>query len=473
MSLTSGPRPRRTPRRPLLLALVAGLLAALLGPVSGGDAPPAQALVAQPGGGPVGAPAGSFWVSSPTDPARRLLSVEPSVETATAEIVVDPSSRHQRWWGTGAALTDASRSLLADRPGAVAELFGPRRALGARLNLLRLPLSATDFSPKLWTWRWNGTRAAPTWRGRRQAALVRTIVKRRPDLRVVGVDWSAPAALKESGTLRGGALRDTTEYGDLLVSQASWLTRHGVPLWAMSLGNEPGYSTDYATMTMTDAQMIELGGTVGPRLDALGVGLWAVDHNWSDRPRVDALVAGTPGDFDAAAFHCYRGNPGQMAGLGIPSIISECTGTTGDWAGTFAWDARNLVVDAVAAGSSGLMLWNLALDEQSGPLDTGSRWGCKDCRGLLTVTPDGLVKGPEFYTLAQLSRAASPRARVVSVTATAGLRVAAFRNRGGSIGVFGHNGTGAAQRVTVRVPGQPDVAYEVGAGELFTYRQAA
>jgi glucosylceramidase len=296
-----------------------------------------------------------------------------------------------------------------------------------------------------------------------------------PALRVVATPWSAPAEMKTTGSLRGGALRDDAvdDYGRMLLAQAGWLSDHGVPLWAMTLGNEPGYSADYPTMTMSDSQMASLGNGVRPGLGGAGVRLWAVDHNWADRSRVDAVLDAAPDGFDGAAFHCYAGSPSQMAGLGVPRMVTECTGTTDGWPGTFAWDARTLVAGAVDAGSSGLMMWSLALDGDHGPVDPGSAAGCKDCRGLVTVTDEGVRPEPEFYTLAHLSRAASPGARVVSASADPGLSVAAFRNPDGSIGVFGHNATGSAQTVRIDIRGRSDVTARVEAGDLFTVRGAA
>ena len=454
---------------------LAALALALLFGVAGG-APVATAPTAGPR--PVAASADRLWVSSPDDPSVRLTRLEPVTGPgpATAEIVVDPQDPRQRWWGTGAALTDASERLLRSSPEAVKQLYAPTRAHGARLNLLRLPLSATDFSPQPWAWSWDGSRADPPRPERRAVRMVTdTIAPLVPGLRVVATPWTAPASMKTTGSLRGGALTDAAvpEYGRMLLSQADWLGRHGVPLWAMTLGNEPGYSSDYASMTMSDEQMAALGGMIGPRLWAARRHLWAVDHNWSDRPRVDAVLDAAPDGFDGAAFHCYGGKPDQMGGLGVPRLVTECTGTTDGWSGTFAWDARNLVADSVAAGSSGLMMWNLALDENHGPVDTGSRWGCKSCRGLLTVAADGVRPEPEFYTLAHLSRAASPGARVIGSSASSGLSAAAFRNPDGSIGVFGHNATGSAQTVRINVLGRMDLAYTIEPGQLFTFRSLA
>lgn len=411
-------------------------------------------------------------MTSPTDPTRRLLPVGPVDDPGPANVVLDPSVERQTWWGTGAALTDASRSLLSGRGDLLDLLFSPTSPNGARLTLLRLPLSATDFSPSLWTWAWDGSSAVPPEQAVAAADLVRDeILTLRPDLRVVGAPWTAPSSMKDGGSLRGGALSGAAEasYADLLVAQASWLRDHGVPLAATTLGNEPGLGLDYASMTMSDDQLARLGAAVGPRLHELGTELWALDHNWSDRPRVDAVQAAS-GGFDAAAFHCYQGSPSSMAGLRVPRLVTECSGTTDDPTATFAYDARVLVAEAVAAGSSGLMMWNLALDPAHGPLDAGSQWGCKDCRGLLTVTPTSAVAEPEFWTLAHLSRAASPGARVIDVRAPAGVDAAAFADPDGTLGLFAHNDTGAAVTLRVGVAGGAVRAYVVRPGELFTVR---
>ena len=60
----------------------------------------------------------------------------------------------------------------------------------------------------------------------------------------------------------------------------------------------------------------------------------------------------------------------------------------------------------MSEGSTGLILWNLALDPDHGP-HTG---GCGDCRGIVTVDPatGTWEPGPEYYLLAHLSRAAEP-----------------------------------------------------------------
>lgn len=266
--------------------------------------------------------------------------------------------------------------MLSDSPTATAMLFDPTATNGAHLNLVRLPLTSTDLSPTLWNWSLSGWNATPP--PQEVAALnelTGAIKTLRPNLEVVATPWSAPASMKAiitlSETLRGGALaRDAVgsvaspgSYTKLLVGQAAYLLADGVPLTAMTLGNEPFHSADYTSMTMTDDQMISLAEQVSPRLRSRGVSLWAVDHNWSYRFDYDKVISGAPGAFSGSAFHCYGGgDPSQMSGVKAPPIMTECTGTTGDWSGTFVWDMSNLVVGAINAGSTGLMMWNLALN---------------------------------------------------------------------------------------------------------------
>jgi glucosylceramidase len=445
-----------TPVRGVLAALVAA--AGTLAPSYDEPARPAESAVAA-----------EVRVTSPTDRTRRLHRVRAGRQGAQpARVTVDPGDVRQAWWGTGAALTDAALGLMRGRPETARLLYGTG-ARSARLALLRLPLSSTDLSRKPWSWSWSDGRSTPPPQARAALRFVRDrLLPRRPGLQVVGSPWSAPPGMKTSGSLRGGALErgSVRAYADLLADQAAWARSHGVPLGALTVANEPGHTSDYPTMRLSTGQQAEVGRRLAPRLGATQ--LWALDHNWSQRHRLDRVLRTSRRAYDAAAFHCYGGQPRRMAGLRVPRLVTECTGTTDGWAGTFAWDARQLVDRAVAAGSSGLLLWSLALDRHGGPTDRRSQWGCKTCRGLLTVTPKRVRPGPEFYTLAHLSRAAPPGSRVLAARAPRGLAVVAFRQPDGAIGVFVHNGTGGARAVRVDIGATTTREYVVRPGELAT-----
>ncbi len=385
------------------------------------------------------------------------------------------SVERQTWTGVGASLTSSSERMLRGRPGALSLLYDPNRADGAQLNMLRMPLSATDFSGFWWSWGWDPTtqRATPGLAQKRLKNLTNTIENIRPDLFVVAVPWTAPRSMKTNRKLAAGelAIGHELEYSTLLFKQARWLLNNGIQLKAMSMSNEPFHEGDYPTMAVSDPQMIQIANDLAPKLARKGVELWAVEHNWEHRSSYDAVLSGAPGAFAKSAFHCYGGDPSDMTGVASPPVITECTGTNDTWENTFRWQARNLVVDALAAGSTGLMMWNLALDPAGGPKKDG---GCENCRGLLEIDPaTGSVRNePEFYTLAHLARAADPGAVSLGTYSAPGVPMTSFRNPDGTIGVFGHNDTGSTQVVQLDGLGV-EVRFEVRSGELFTLRGGA
>lgn len=443
--------PRRVPALIAALALVVGP-AVLTGAQAEADTGPASLLV-----------------SSSSDPGVRLLSrgVLSGSESAVEEVVVDTSRPQQVWRGVGAALTDASVLHLQARPDLVPLLFGDDEGQ-VGLDWIRLPLTATDMSTQVWSWRSTVHGARPTAPARTAIRLLRQqVLPLAPDLQVVGSAWTAPPAYKTPAAWFGGRLRDdrVAAYAQFLAGQARWLVRHGVPLAAMTLGNEPGHTADYPTMAISDAQLAELGRLVGPRLDRLGVELWGLDHNWDDVPRVAA--SGTEG-LDAVALHCYAGRPAQAADLALPWLVTECSGTDDTFRGTFAWDSRHLVVDAVAAGSSGLMMWNLALS----PGWHGAFGGCHTCRGLVTVegaSSSGVVREPEFFTLAHLRRAAPAGSRVVPTSSPSSLLTAGFASPS-HVGVYGYNESDATRTVRISTAdGTASSLTRVGPHEMFTW----
>src|SRR5690242_1639322 len=120
----------------LSLVLVAALAASIdqIAPVHA--APSATAASA--------APAWQGWATSIN--GRKIFPISDGASGATVGITVDPSDQRQKWLGTGASLTDAAVTLIQAAPDALAQLYDPTRADGAHLNLLRLPLTATDLS---------------------------------------------------------------------------------------------------------------------------------------------------------------------------------------------------------------------------------------------------------------------------------------------------------------------------------------
>jgi glucosylceramidase len=160
-----------------------------------------------------------------------------------------------------------------------------------------------------------------------------------------------------------------------------------------------------------------------------------------------------------------------MVGLEIAAVVTECTGTNDSWTNTFRWDAENLIFGSIEAGSTGLLMWNLVLDEHNGPKTAG---GCETCRGLLTF--DSLSGDaqptPEFYALAHLSRAADPGAVVLGVQRREFVTTVTFLNPDGRLGVFGFNRSSEARVVRIEANGGQPLTIHVRSHEYFTARQS-
>ena len=110
------------------------------------------------------------------------------------------------------------------------------------------------------------------------------------------------------------------------------------------------------------------------------------------------------------AWHCYGGEVATQSVVrdAHPDkdvFFTECSG--GAWAPRFAdnlvWTVRNLIIGATRNWARGVLMWNLALDEQHGP----HLGGCGDCRGIVTInSSSGAVTRNEETT-------PSPRRRFV------------------------------------------------------------
>ena len=257
---------------------------------------------------------------APTGPHPGAL--DPVTTPATVELTVDPAGRHQAWLGAGGALTDSSVADGRGWPEPAARPLRPARPPG-RGSTSSGSLSATDFSTRPWTWQDDPAQPpAPPPEAERAVGLLLEAAERQPHLGVVAAAWSAPAWMKDSGRLNGGGLAPGREpaYADLLTAQAAALRDAGVPLVAMSLGNEPGHSNPtYPTMTMTDTQLTALAQAGRrPAGRARGRAVGARPQLGRPSPARRPLLAAAPGRYTAAAFHCYAGDPAAMGGLAIP-----------------------------------------------------------------------------------------------------------------------------------------------------------
>lgn len=450
-----------------------------------------------PGTTPSG-PVAQAWIT--TGDQSRLLSPEPDLAIRTTPdnsptvIDVDESTAYQEMVGFGAAMTDASAYLINQKLGAqrgaiMQELFGRNPGIG--LSFLRVPMGASDFSMRHYSYDdLPAGQTDPTLaqfsidadRADKLPALKQALAIN-PQLKLVGSPWSAPGWMKTTGSLIQGSLKPEAydPFANYFRKFIQAYAAEGVPIFAVTMQNEPAFEpTDYPGMRLDPAARAELiGRHVGPLFTSAGISTLILDwdHNW-DLPNQPLTVLG---DVDArryvsaVAWHCYAGDVGvqETVHAAYPdkdAYFTECSG--GAWSPAFAdnlkWFTGTLIIGSVRGWAKGVALWNLAIDENSGP----HLGGCGNCRGVITVnSATGLVtRNVEYYALAHASQFVRPGAhRIASSTNVGGLQSVAFRNADdGSKVLIVLNTTAAEVSFAIHTGGKA-ILYAIRGGAVVTF----
>lgn len=462
-----------------LVAATALLVTAPTGPPAVVAAPGAATAAWLSGTGPSA-------VVTTADRARLLAPLEirrslggDDAEVVDVELTLSPADRYQQMVGFGASITESSATVLRSLPGAsraglMAELFAPD---GLRLSVLRQPIGGSEFVAGT-HYTLDDTDGTPDPDLRRfsirrdQVAvlpLVRKAVELSGSMTIIGSPWSAPAWMKTSSALIGGSLRSTPEAEGAFARYLARFVRaygsQGVPIAYLTVQNEPKYlPKDYPGMAMEPAQQARVVNRLAAALAAQGsdTQILGLDHNWADGQYVDALLAGpAAGALGGIAYHCYAGTPSAMAAVAARTpggvFLTECSGsfTLGDsiarrFSDTLDWQARNLVVNSIRAGSRTVVTWNLALDPNGGP----RLGGCSTCTAVVTVDPStgAVTRNAEYYVLGHLSRYVAPGAVRIGLDGVGGgVDGVAFRNPDGSSAVVLYSSARSDTSVSLRL----------------------
>ena len=475
-------------------------ITSLLAPVLGLAAlpvlqPPAQAAAPTHSGTPV-----QVWLSDASTDTwvqrQGDVSFQTKQTTNPLTIKVDNSVTYQKVTGFGAALTDSSSWLIDQLPAAgrdalMKKLFDP--ATGAGLSMVRLPMGASDFTAT-GNYSYDDMPAGQTDPTLANFSIqhdvpyiipqLKQALALNPSIKITATPWSPPGWMKTSDNMIGGTLKDqySPALANYFVKFIQAYGKAGVPISFVTPQNEPLNAPTWPGTALTPSQQITLVQQMGQAFAAnkLSTKILAWDHNW-DVPSYPESVFNDPKSSDYAvgsAWHIYSGTPiyQTLTHNDYPSKESYLTEATGgDWQSSrqvaFHDALDTWLVNGMRNWANGVMLWNMALDPNKGPLNADTN-GIGICRGLVTIDPKtgDVTYNADYYALAQVSRFVKPGAsRIYSNSFGAGsVEDVAFQNPDGSKVVVAYNDSSAAKMISV-ADGTQSFDYSLGAGDAVTF----
>lgn len=426
--------------------------------------------------------------------SSNLLTFQPDL-IGGLPVDIDTSISLQTMDGFGAALSGSSAFVLkehlsdATRTNLLRELFTPEAGIG--ISFLRVTIGASDFSLADYSYNDNPSGGADPDQSEFSIArdeehvisVLQEIMAIRPDLKIMATPWSAPAWMKTNNDLRnGGQLKEDllSSYAKYLIAYLEAMADANIPIYALTVQNEPLLASGYPTMEMSASQQAEfIRDHLGPALAAANLDTKVIiyDHNWDDiqyplsilsDDATKQFVAGT-------AFHCYAGDVSAMSQVNTQHpdkgiYFTECSGGdfSPDFRNNLSWNSDNLIVGATRNWAKTVLFWNLALNEISGP----QNGGCRDCRGVVTINAGtgSISRNVEYYLLGHIAKFVQPGAVRLPTPSLRGQGISqvAFLNpdRTRVVVAYNHNDQTSTLRVS---EGGDSFKYSILPGSLVTF----
>ena len=363
--------------------------------------------------------------------------------------------------GFGAALTESSAynflQLKARNTSAYAELllqlFAPPPQ-GIAMSFMRVPITSCDLSLPTPGWSFDDTPDDVTLSHFNtshamvyQLPVLQDIMKLADSyglkINLVGTPWSAPSWIKSpEGAWNNGTVLDEwySWYVNYLVNVVDTFQSLGIPLYALSLQNEPTQAWGtYPSTIFSALNESSLANILRPALRAKGfstlVVAWDGDYDNLNYPQeVLQRVGGDGQSVDGVAFHCYSA-PGPTAQTafhqqypGTLLFMTECSGffdretSTTDFLNNWLNFLPSLYFANLVNWGSSAHHWALSLDLDYGPQTGG---GCTDCASVVTVDaanssrPYVVQFSSEYYMIGHFGSFIPPASNLLQTTASA------------------------------------------------------
>jgi len=341
---------------------------------------------------------------------------------------------------TGAGLTILRNEIGAD-PGNTIE---PNNPGGPNATPNYLPLSQTNQDQgQLW--------------------FAQQIKSRYGVTNIYGDAWSAPGYMKTNGSaVNGGQVCGTPgascssgdwrqAYANYLVQYAKDYAAAGVPLTYVGPSNEPDYTTNYDSMSMSPAQMASVVDVLGPTVKNSGLSTQVSCCAPTGWPKAGQYAQAIEADPTAMAYtavatgHGYSGAPtSPLPGWNKPAWETEWStfdGFNPAWddgsdASGMTW-AQHIHQGLTGANVSAYLYW------------WGSTSGNGDNESLVQFSGSTVQPTGRLWAFANYSRYIHPGAvRIGASSSNSAVNLSAYKNADGSVAIVALNTGSGSDSIT-------------------------
>lgn len=350
-------------------------------------------------------------------------------------ITVDPGNTGHEFFGAGAALTQASASLIMSMPAAARTAYLTDVFKTKKWNYVRLCFGTSDYrSVPVYTYCDAGPDADPNLDtfdlGPDKVSIIpicQEILCINPNVVFFGAPWSPPGVMKDSGSIITGMIIPTDKnlswYAKYFVKTYHAFADYGIKLYAITPQNEPQVSTNnYPCCGWKGSDLTTfIGKYLGPAFVSAGIPMQilAGDTNYIDEYGIRSEILNDPvasiyakiGDTHGYA-GSYKNVVANLAGP-FPTLrwmMSEYTCPRGDnahWHMSNVWEA---LIACVRYGCDSAVFWNLMLTPDGGPYQE-TPYSSEN--GTTTLNADGSVTyQADAYGMSLFMKYWQPGARV-------------------------------------------------------------
>lgn len=377
-------------------------------------------------------------------------------------VFIDGSKTFQTFLGMGAALTDASAETFFRLPESrqrefLEAHFSPENGIG--YTLARTNINSCDFSSASYTYVRDNDAGLKTFDIAPDEKFKIPFIRKAIDaaggqITLYASPWSPPAWMKDNkNMLQGGKLlpKYYQSWADYYVKFIRAYEKRGIPLWGLSVQNEPMAKQRWESCIYTAEEERDfIKGYLGPTLHKAGLQdkkLIAWDHNRDLIYQRASTILRDP----AAAryvwgigFHWYENWTGgnmQFANVkrvneafpAVNLIFTEGCKEKFNLAAVDDWTLGERygisVINDFNSGTVAWTDWNILLDETGGPNHVGNL--CFAPVHGNTKTGE-LIYTNAYYYLGHFSKFIRPGAkRIISSSSRDYLLTTAFRNANG------------------------------------------